>query len=116
MTLLLLFQAFAKFLQQLFKTAERFDLGFFLIGEIFLQFGPQPIFRYQGINDVVNTLHLAEPGAKGPIEAVKVLLVFDKTCSGQKIEIINRRKRQPCLKRLQQHQVLFDRYGDTGLL
>ena len=108
MTLLLLFQAFAKFLQQLFKTAERLNLGFFLVGEIFLQFGAQPIFRNQGINDVVNAFHLTEPGAEGPIEAVKVLLVFDKTCPGQKIEIIDRRKRQPCLKRLQHHQVLFD--------
>ena len=108
MTLLLLFQAFAKFLQQLFKAAERFDLGFFLVGEIFLQFGTQPIFRYQGVNDVVDALHLTEPGAEGPVESVKILLVFDKTCSGQKIEIINRRKRQPCLKRLQHHQVLFD--------
>ena len=114
--LFLLFQAFAKFLQQLFKTTERLDLGFFFISQIFLKFSTQPVFRYQCINDVINTFHFLEPRTERPVKTVEVLLVLDETCPRQKIEVINRSKRKPRLQRLQHHQVLFDRDRDAALL
>jgi len=99
MAALLFFEPFAQGFHQLVETACRFDLGFFLGGQMLLSHLFQPvlgdIYRFKNVvqGDVFQAFKRC---GKGLVELVDVAFVFDHADAGEVIEgidIIGRKTR-----------------------
>ena len=88
----LFLQAFLQGFHQLVETAQGFDLGFFVVAQVFFgQFG-QPVFGQVQCFDHVGNLDVFQPpegGGEGAVEAVQVGFVFYQRGAGQNVEAVD---------------------------
>ena len=83
MTLLLLFEALLKLLDQLFQPTQAFNLGFVLLRELLHKFRSQPIVGDHGLDDIIEGLKVLKMQTKRTVEAVVVFLVLNQNRARQ---------------------------------
>ncbi len=112
MALFLLFEALFELLDQLVETAERLDLGFFLLGQHALEFLAQPVVGDHRLNQLVEVFQPLEVGTEGTIELVEVPLVLDHDRTRQIVELVHIGEHDVVLQRIDQVEQLAyrDRY------
>ena len=116
MPALLFRQPLAERFHQLVKTAKRFDLGAFFLGQEFLGHFAQPFggdfdrgFRCTG-----RRFQPFEDFAKDAIEAVQMAFILHQRGARQMIEILHIKTRHTGLQRAQQRQIFRDGSRHTG--
>src|SRR5690606_22868858 len=86
---LLLGEALAQLLHDLFPAAELFDLPLLLFGEVELADGAQPFLRDMRLDGVTHQLEALEDVAEHLVEAVQVALVLHQRGAGEIIEVLH---------------------------
>src|SRR5579862_1054486 len=103
--LLLLGEALAQRLHQLFPAAERLDLLLLLLAQVALAEFPQPLLGQLGLR-IGGRFDAVEAMPEHPVEPVEMALVLDQRRARQKVEFLDVEPRHPLPHRLQQRQKL----------
>ena len=110
---LLLLEPLLERLHQLVPAAERLDLRLFLLGEVAIDQLAQPLGRDLLAESRERLLDALEVRRECAIEAIEVFLVLHHRRAGEVVEVVDAVTGDARFERLQQRQVLGQRYGDA---
>jgi len=111
---LLLGEALAQLLHDLFPAAELFDFPLLLFGEVELADGAQPFLRDMRLDGVAHQLEALEDVAEHLVEAVQVALVLHQRGAGEIVEVLHAAVGEVGLEGFHQRQILLQRHRQAG--
>ena len=114
MALFLLGKALLHGLHQLVPVADLFDRGHLFLAEIFFGDRLQPVQRDILLLGAIAGLQSLEDLGEDLIEPVQLALVLHQRGAGEKVELLRPPIDHIPVQRLQQHEMLLQRYPDPG--